>query len=674
MAAMRHSESPLDHAALTRMASALRILSADMVEAANSGHPGLPLGMADAAAVLFAHMLRYNPQDPEWPCRDRFILSAGHGSALLYSALHLAGYPGMTLENLQCFRQLHSPAAGHPEYGEAPGIETTTGPLGQGLANAVGMALGQKIAEARFGTELAGHYTYVIAGDGCLMEGISHEAISLAGKQKLNKLIVLFDNNGITIDGRADISCIDDQRKRFEASGWDVFEADGHDFASVYAALNDAKASPNPAMIITTTTIGKHGGAKAGSEKCHGSPLGAEGIADLRETLGWKAEPFILDESVYADWKRDISGRKQAYDAWKNARKNLSGDRKDAYETFLSGAVPAACYEALGELKRRVTEKGGAVASRKSSLHAIEAVMPHAPDVIGGSADLTGSNCTLSGGMTAINDDNPGGNYLYYGIREHAMAAAMNGLALYGFVPFGGTFLVFTDYCRPAIRLSALMKQRVIYVMTHDSIGLGEDGPTHQPVEHLSALRAIPNLNVLRPADAAETAECWEIALQSENTPSVLALSRQNLPLLRTDYVAENKSANGAYILREHEGGGAPEAVLIASGSEVSIAEEAGAKLAAAGVKVRLVSAPCLDILAEQDSAYLDALLPAGAVHAVIEAGIAQSWHRFVNKNALFFTVETFGASAPYLDVYAHSGITPEAIEAGVSAALKQRR
>lgn len=651
----------LDLQSLTRAASALRVLSADMVEAANSGHPGLPLGMADAAAVLWRYHLQYNPKDPQWPNRDRFILSAGHGSALLYSALHLAGYD-LPIEQLKKFRQLHSSAAGHPEYGYAPGIETTTGPLGQGIANAVGFALGQKIAESRYGSDVCDHYTYVIAGDGCLMEGISQEAISLAGHHNLSKLVVIFDNNGITIDGRADLSCSDNTRMRFEASGWDVFDADGHDFASVDKALHASKASPRPALIICTTVIGKYAGDKAGTEKCHGAPLGDSGIATLRNNIGWDAPAFEIPQACYSSLREDVSGREERYRRWTTSRASLKGASKKAYEAFLTGATPAECYEQLAQMKKQASEKPTSMATRKSSLLALESIAEHAPNLIGGSADLTGSNLTLTASMRPITPEDAAGNYIYYGIREHGMAAAMNGLALYGFIPYGGTFLVFTDYCRPSIRLSALMGLRVIYVMTHDSIGLGEDGPTHQPVEHIASLRAIPNLCVLRPADTVETAESWEIALQREDGPTLLALSRQSVDTLRTEHIPDNKCALGGYILKETHPDVVPDVVLVSSGTEVNIAAKAFDELSADGVNIRLVSIPSTDLLEDQGADYIETLIPSVSKHIVIEAGIAQGWYRFVNKNAAFLTVEQFGLSAPAPDVYKHLGITAQHI------------
>jgi transketolase len=652
--------SALDKAGLKIMADALRVLSADAVEKAKSGHPGLPLGMADVASVLFRYFLKRCPERPEWPDRDRFVLSAGHGSMLLYGVLHLSGYDGMTLEDIKNFRQRRSPAAGHPEYGEAPGIETTTGPLGQGFANGVGMALAERLAGARFGADIVNHYTYVLAGDGCLMEGISQEALSLAGHLRLHKLIVLFDDNGITIDGKTSLSTSDDTRKRFEASGWNVLAADGHNVQQVYDAIALAQESDKPTLIACRTVIGYGTKKKAGTEKCHGSPLGAEEIASLRETLGYANPPFAIDKEVYRLWQEPNASAEAEYGAWKRRVDALPADRRELWRAFETGALPAACGEAFAALRHKIADEKPAMASRQASELVLQTVAPALPQLIGGSADLTSSNLTKTGAMRPVGPDDFGGSYIYYGVREHAMAAVMNGMSLHGgIIPYGGTFLVFTDYCRPAIRLSALMKRRVIYVMTHDSIGLGEDGPTHQPVEHLASLRAIPNLNVFRPADAMETAECWEIALYDAHSPSVLALSRQKLPALRAEGDCDNKSSLGAYAIRENSG--KPRVVLLASGSEVSIAVQAYEALRER-FDVRVVSVPCMELLDKQGQDYIDALVPEDALHAVVEAGVRQSWHKYVNKKALFFCVDTFGMSAPFEEIYAHFGITAENI------------
>ena len=648
-----------DKQAIKIMADAVRVLSADAVERANSGHPGLPLGMADVVATLYRHFLRYDPANPDWPNRDRFTLSAGHGSMLLYSVLHFAGYDGMTMENIKNFRKLHSPAAGHPEYGEAPGIETTTGPLGQGLASCVGFALAERMANARLGDAVVDHKIYTVAGDGCLMEGISQEAISLAGHLKLRNLVVMFDDNGITIDGKTSLTISEDTQKRFEACGWTTLQADGHDIDAIYNALAEAQRSDKPTMIAFKTVIGWGTKDKAGTSKCHGSPLGAEEIANLREKIGYKGEEFAFEKRVYDAW-RDRP-EKSAFTDWKRRYEDLDDETRKKADAFLyGGALPEPCMRAFESLKIELAHDKPAMATRQASEKTLKAIAPVLPQLIGGSADLTGSNLTKTGDMTPVTADDFSGRYIYYGIREHAMAAIMNGMALYGgFIPYGGTFLVFTDYCRPSIRLSALMKQRVIYVMTHDSIGLGEDGPTHQPVEHLASLRAIPNLHVFRPGDATETAECWDIALHAEQTPSILALSRQKLPHFRNEESEENKSALGAYTV--YSSNDKPDVVIAASGSEVSIAMEAAKKIEER-CAVRVVSVPCMELFELQGQDYIDALLPQGARHAVVEAGISQPWRRFVRRDADFFCIETFGVSAPFEDVYAHFGITSDNI------------
>ncbi|MET0154619.1 MAG: transketolase [Rickettsiales bacterium] len=656
-----------DKRAIKTMADALRVLSADAVERANSGHPGLPLGMADVAATLFRYFLRYDPSSPEWPNRDRFVLSAGHGSMLLYAALHFAGYEGMTMEHIKNFRKIGSPAAGHPEYGEAPGIETTTGPLGQGLANAVGFALAERMANARLGDDVICHKTYVLAGDGCLMEGISQEAISLAGHLRLKNLIVLFDDNGITIDGKTSLSTSEDAAMRFRACGWEALKADGHDVASIYAALEKAQTHDKPTLIAFKTIIGYGTKHKAGTEKCHGSPLGDEEIAHLRETLGRKGAAFAFEKEVYDCWR--ARAHPNAAGEWKKRYDALPEDERRRADAFLCRkGLPEAAMRALDAFKHSLAHERPALATRQASEKLLNALSPVAPQLIGGSADLTGSNLTKTADMTPVSATDFKGRYVYYGIREHAMAAAMNGMALYGgFIPYGGTFLAFSDYCRPSIRLSALMKLRVIYVMTHDSIGLGEDGPTHQPIEHLAALRAIPNLFVFRPADAMETAECWELALQSEEAPSLLALSRQKLPYLREAKTQENMSARGAYVA--YASGAHPDVVIAASGSEVSIAIEAAKKMEER-CAVRVLSVPCTELFEKQGQEYIDSLLPEGARHAVVEAGVSIPWRRFVRKDADFFCIETFGASGPFEDVYAHFGVTAEKISKSLLKSL----
>ena len=651
------------------MANAIRALSMDAVEAAKSGHPGMPMGIADAATALFADHMSFDPQNPKWPNRDRFVLSAGHGSMLIYSLLYLTGYEDMTLDELKSFRQWGAKTAGHPEYGHATGIETTTGPLGQGIANAVGMAMAERHKNALFGDELVDHYTYVIAGDGCLMEGISHEAASLAGHLKLGRLIVLFDDNGISIDGPTSITVSEDTTARFEAYGWQVLACDGHDGDAVSAAISEAKGDDRPTLIRCKTVIGYGAPTKKGTSGIHGAPLGGDEIAGTREALGWSHAPFEVPADILAAWRALGTAGGDAFAAWQS--RLAASAHKAQLEALESGDVSQAVAEGIAAYKAKLAAgEPQAPATRVASQKAIEALLPYVPAMFGGSADLTGSNNTKVGEHAIFSADNYAGTYVHYGVREHGMAAAMNGIALHGgLIPFGGTFLVFTDYCRPSIRLSALMEQRVIYVMTHDSIGLGEDGPTHQPVEHIASLRAMPNVNVFRPADIVETAEAWELAMTSEGTPSVLALSRQGLPQLRLgDAIAENKSAKGGYILEEASA--APQVVLFATGSEVAIANEARQALEADGIATRLVSVPCLDLLMQQDEAYLTSLLPAGAKAIAVEAGIRQGWSDLIGREGQFIGMCGFGASAPIARLYEEFGITSEAIIASAKAAL----
>ena len=651
------------------MANAIRALSMDAVEAAKSGHPGMPMGMADAATALFADHMKFDASQPNWPDRDRFILSAGHGSMLIYALLHLTGYADMTIDELKQFRQWGAKTAGHPEFGHAQGIETTTGPLGQGIANAVGMAMAERHKNALFGDELVNHYTYVIAGDGCLMEGISHEAASMAGHMKLGRMIVLFDDNGISIDGPTSITVSEDTTKRFEAYGWQVLECDGHDAEAVSRAITDAKADDRPSLIRCKTVIGYGAPTKKGTSGIHGAPLGAEEIAGTREQLGWSHEPFEIPSEIRASWHAVGSAGHDQATAWQ-ARLDASG-KADEFTAITSGAVEDAVNQAAATYKASLMGEGQKIATRVASQKAIEAFLPSVPAMFGGSADLTGSNNTKVGAHDIFSADNYGGTYVHYGVREHGMAAAMNGIALHGgLIPFGGTFLVFTDYCRPSIRLSALMQQRVVYVMTHDSIGLGEDGPTHQPVEHVASLRAMPNVNVFRPADIVETAEAWQIALTSTKTPSVLALSRQGLPQLRLgDDVSENKSAKGGYILKAASS--APKVSILATGSEVSIADEARTALEEAGIATQLVSVPCLDLLMQQDKAYLQSLVPDGTVAIAVEAGVKQGWSDIIGRDGIFIGMCSFGASAPYQKLYEEFGITADDIADAAKQALK---
>ena len=654
-------------------ACAIRVLTLDAVAAANSGHSGMPMGMADVATVLFDKHLKFDASAPNWPDRDRFILSAGHGSMLLYALLHLTGYPEMTLDQLKNFRQWGAITAGHPEYGHAPGIETTTGPLGQGIANAVGFAMAEAHLRARWGKGLQDHYTWVIAGDGCLMEGVSQEAIALAGKHRLNRLIVLWDDNGITIDGKVEIACITDQKARFAASGWDVFECDGHDPVAIDRALAAAKASPRPALVACKTHIAL-GSSAQDTPKGHGALTDAKLIADTRAAYGWEHGPFVIPPAIKARW--EAMGARGAAEraAWEGRLAALSGTKRAEFARIFARSLPAKLPAVIRKLKREAVETLPKLATRAASEAVLKALNPVVTETFGGSADLTGSNNTKTADMGVFDADNPKGRYLHYGIREHGMAAAMNGMALHGGVrPYGGTFMCFTDYARPAMRLSALMALPVVYVMTHDSIGLGEDGPTHQPVEHLAISRATPNTLVLRPADMVETAEAWEIALEQTATPTVLSLSRQNLPAVRKAQNARNLTALGAYVLAEAEG--KRRAILIATGSEVEIALKAREILQAEGIGTRVVSMPSMELFAAQPESYRKKVLPAGPVRVGIEAGMrAGGWDRWLlgegARKSDFVGMEGFGASAPAGTLYEKFGITAEAAAAKVRALI----
>ncbi len=649
------------------MANAIRALSMDAVQKANSGHPGMPMGMADVATVLWSEFLKHNPQVPSWPDRDRFVLSAGHGSMLLYSLMYLTGYEDITLDEIKNFRQKGARTAGHPEYGHAAGIETTTGPLGQGIANAVGMALAERMSAARYGAELVDHYTYAIAGDGCLMEGISHEAASLAGHLKLSKLIVLFDDNGISIDGPTSLTVSDDTLMRFKALGWDTAQIDGHDADAIREAITRAKTTDKPSLIACRTTIAFGAPTKAGTSSSHGSPLGDKEIAGAREALGWSHAPFEVPTEILNNWRASSAHGKETYNAWNNRLNALDSTKASEFERVITGDLPQGWVETFEEFKMSLASQAASEATRKSSQNVLEVLTEIIPEMIGGSADLTGSNNTKSGVQKPVTAQDFSGSYLYYGVREHAMGAIMNGMSLHGgFIPYSGTFLVFSDYCRPAIRLSALMQQRVIYVMTHDSIGLGEDGPTHQPVEHLATLRAIPNLHVFRPADATETAECWALAISNSTTPSLLALSRQNLISVRPEYTKDNLCALGAYVLKEDKNA---KVTLIATGSEVELAVHTATKLAENGITTRIVSAPCLELFEAQPASYRKSVLGSG-LRVVIEAGICMCWDKYLGNDGIFCGVETFGMSAPAPEVYAHFGLTPEAIAQKVKKAL----
>jgi len=652
------------------MANAIRFLSADAVQKANSGHPGMPMGMADVATVLYTRFLKFDPKAPNWQDRDRFVLSAGHGSMLLYSLLYLTGYDGMTIDELRNFRQLGAKTAGHPEYGHAAGIETTTGPLGQGITTAVGMALAESMQTARFGGEVVDHHTYVLAGDGCLMEGISHEAISMAGHFGLGKLIVLWDDNSICIDGPTDKTVGDDQLARFTASGWDVQLVDGHDADAVAAAIEHAKASDKPSLIGCRTTIGYGAPTKAGSASTHGAPLGDDEIAGAREALGWPYEAFAIPEDVLNAWR--AAGDRGAIErqAWEGRVAGMDDAAKADFERSSSGGLPEGWMDAVNAHKRKMSEEAPKLATRQASGKALEALTPVIPEMIGGSADLTGSVNTKAPGMEPVTGDDFSGRYVHWGVREHGMAAAMNGMALHGgFIPYAGTFLVFADYMKGAMRLSSLMEQRVVYVLTHDSIGLGEDGPTHQPVETLATLRATPNFNVFRPCDAVETAECWALALENTKTPSGMVLTRQGVPTLRTEHTDENRCARGAYVLAEAEGGDR-RVTLLATGSEVSMAMEAREALQAEGTPTAVVSMPCWELFEAQDDAYRAEVLGPGTVRVAVEAAVRMGWDRYLGENGGFVGMSSFGASAPAGELFKHFGITADNVVAAAKARL----
>ena len=656
-------------------AAAIRVLAMDAVEAAQSGHPGMPMGMADIATVLWSKHLKFDATAPDWPDRDRFVLSNGHGSMLLYALLHLTGYEDMTLDQLRNFRQLGSKTAGHPEYGHAKGIETTTGPLGQGLSISVGFAMAEEHLRAVYGKKVCDHRTWVFAGDGCLMEGISHEAIGLAGKQKLGRLTVIWDDNSISIDGDTDKSDITDHKKRFEASGWKVLSCDGHDPDDIDRALTEAAESNRPTLIAAKTIIGYGAPNKAGTAKAHGSALGADEIRATREAYGWPDGSFVIPDEVKAAWEAiGVRGRDERQ-AWEGRMNELSDRKREELDRVLALRPAKKLTSTIRALKQQLVESKPKLATRKASEMALEVLNPAVPETMGGSADLTGSNNTLTPDLGTFEPENRKGRYVYYGVREHGMAAAMNGLVQHGGIrPYGGTFLTFSDYARGAMRLSALMGSAVTYVMTHDSIGLGEDGPTHQPVEHLAALRAMPNLNVIRPADAVETAEAWEIALSSETTPTVLALSRQGVPAVRTENKSKNLTALGAYVLAEAEE--KRQVILIATGTEVSLAMEAKATLEGQGIGTRVVSMPCWELFAQQDEGYRRKVLPPGPVRVAVEAAIGFGWERWTigergkPQKAAFVGMEGFGASGPAEELYEHFGITAANVAATARALL----
>jgi transketolase len=648
-----------------RMANAIRALAIDAVEAANSGHPGLPMGMADVATVLWTRFLKFDAADPHWPDRDRFVLSAGHGSMLLYALLHLTGFESPTLEDIKRFRQLHSPTAGHPEYGYAPGIETTTGPLGQGVGTAVGMALAERMLAARFGRSLVDHRTWVLCSDGDLMEGVSHEAISLAGHLRLERLTFLYDDNRISIDGDTALARTEHVQKRFAAAGWASKAIDGHDPDQVAAALSFAVRSRKPTLIVCRTIIGLGAPTKAGTAAVHGAALGAQEAAGAKAAIDWHAAPFSVPSELLERWRAAGLRGAVARRAWlkRLARHGMRGE----FERVMTGRLPETWHEAVAALRQSIAVQKPRLATRAASQKTLEALVPATPELVGGSADLTGSNLTFVKSMGTVSPGNYAGRYIHYGVREHGMGTIANGLAVHGgLVPYTGTFFVFTDYMRPAIRIGAIMGLRVIHVLTHDSIGLGEDGPTHQPIEHLASFRAMPNVFVFRPADTMETAECWELAIRRTDGPSLLVLSRQAAPALRTD-AGENRCARGGYVIAEAEG--PRQATIIATGTEVSIAMQARATLASEGIGIAVVSLPCWELFAAQDKSYRSAVL-GGVLRVGIEAAAPFGWERWLGPDGVFIGMTTFGASAPWQEVYKNFGITSEAAVAAVRRRL----
>lgn len=664
---MAKADSTPPKATPKQMADAIRVLAMDAVQKANSGHPGMPMGMADVATVLFSKHLKFDASRPDWADRDRFILSAGHGSMLIYALLHLTGYKAATRDELSNFRQWGSKTAGHPEYGHMPGVETTTGPLGQGLANAVGFAMAERHLAAHFGEDLVDHRTWVIAGDGCLMEGVSQEAIALAGRYRLNKLTVLWDDNAITIDGAVSLSDATDQKARFKAAGWAIKAIDGHDMGAIKSALKWAERQNKPTLIACKTRIGRGAATMEGSHKTHGAALGEPEIAATRLGLGWDHAPFDIPEHVEKAWRKVGRRGARAREEWE--ARLAEAELQDDFVRAMAGGLPDDAFEALDAAIAKAVETKPAQATRQSSGAALSALFEAVPELMGGSADLTGSNNTLVAGTETFDAPDYAGRYINWGIREHGMAAAMNGMALHGgLIPYGGTFMVFSDYSRPSIRLAALMGIRVVHVLTHDSIGLGEDGPTHQPVEHLAALRAIPNLQVFRPADTVEAMECWRLALEKADGPSALALSRQKTPAVRTEAVSENLSAKGAYELRAASA--KAKATLFATGTEVAIALKAAEQLEAEGVPTRVVSVPSFELFNKQTKAYQTKVIAKGTARVAIEAGVRQGWDRFIGEDGGFVGMSSFGASAPAEVLYEKFGITAEAVVAEVKARL----
>jgi len=653
---------------LRRMANALRALAMDAVEKAKSGHPGMPMGMADIATVLFSQFLNFDPAHPDWPDRDRFVLSNGHGSMLLYGLLHLTGYKDMTIDEIEHFRQLGSKTAGHPERGLATGIETTTGPLGQGIANSVGMALAERLLAAQFGADVVNHRTYVFCGDGCLMEGISHEAMSLAGHLKLSKLTVLWDDNSISIDGPTSLTVDDDQVARFEAHGWATKRVDGHDHAAISEAIKWAQSQERPSLIACKTIIAFGAPTKAGTATAHGAPLGAEEIKGARERLGWEYPPFVIPDDVKEWWHKVGARGAETRKAWEGRLAKLDTGKRAEFVRRQAGKPPSDLGKAISGICEDFRSKNAKVATRQASGSTLDALVGPVPELVGGSADLTPSNNTKAKGETEVTPTDFSGRYIHYGVREMGMSGAMNGIAVHGgLIPYGGTFLTFTDYARGAIRLSALMEAGVIYVMTHDSIGLGEDGPTHQPVEHLAALRAIPHLNVFRPADAVETAECWQLALEHRRNPSILALTRQPVALQRTEQHGKNLSARGAYVLAEAQG--ERQVTLLATGSEVGIAMDARGALAAQGIEAAVVSMPCWKLFEDQDEAYRKSVLGT-APRVAVEAAVRLGWDRWLGEKSAFIGMHGFGASAPIEALYPHFGITAEKVAEAAKSLL----
>ena len=662
---------------LKDLANCVRFLSIDAVQRANSGHPGMPMGMADVATILFSEFLKFDPKNPKWLNRDRFVLSAGHGSMLLYSLLYLTGYKDIEIDDIKNFRQLHSKTAGHPEYGELEAIETTTGPLGQGLANSVGMALAEKMFKARVGADLIDHKIYCIAGDGCLMEGISQEAISLAGHLALSNLVVLWDDNSISIDGNVSLTTSENMKMRFEACGWKFLAVDGHNFDEIRKALSEAQKSDKPVLIGCKTVIGFGSPSKAGSEKAHGSPLGAEEIVKVRQNLGWNHDAFMIPEELLEKWREFGKRSRKDSRAFEEKFETLDEKKKAEIKRILKGDLPDDFQKKLEQFKQKIFLEKPKQASRKSSQITLEFLTELLPELIGGSADLTESVLTKTSHTKAINKNDFSGRYIHYGVREHAMGAIMNGISLYGtFLPYGGTFLVFSDYLKPAIRLSALMQQRVIYVFTHDSIGLGEDGPTHQPIEHLAMLRGIPNLYVFRPADAQEVVGCFEQALKYKKGPSALVLSRQNLDFLRLEYKNnEGFCSKGAYIISDAAMGIEPDVIILATGSEVEIALQAKEKLNEHGLAIRVVSMPCFELFEKQDQAYKNKILGTKNILKVaIEAGIMQGWNRYIGDEGVFVGMSSFGASGKAEDLFKHFDLTADKVVSSVVGEIKSRR